>query len=276
MVVLASGTFARVGVLTRGEIERFVAEGFVRLDAAFTRELASAAVDGLWELLDEDRDDPSTWTSPVSRIAGAASPALDAAIAGPRLCGAIDQLVGAGRWRPRQHGYGSFPVRFPSVTDPGDAGWHIDGSFEHGDAPPPWNYWVNERSRGRALLLLMLFSDVGEVDAPTRIRVGSHLDVAAVTGDLGDEGAPFVDVAARAGHAEGRPEVLATGRAGDVYLCHPFLVHAASFPHRGERPRFIAQPPVEFADGLDGYDLDDPSADWSPVATAIRRGRDRL
>ena len=30
---------------------------------------------------------------------------------------------------------------------------------------------------------------------------------------------------------------LATGQAGDVILCHPFLVHAASWPHTGRHPR---------------------------------------
>ena len=30
---------------------------------------------------------------------------------------------------------------------------------------------------------------------------------------------------------------LAVGDAGDVYLCHPFLVHAASYPHTGVVPR---------------------------------------
>jgi len=48
--------------------------------------------------------------------------------------------------------------------------------------------------------------------------------------------------AARA--SEHRPVKLATGRAGDVFLCHPFLVHAASWPHRGRFPRMIAQPAV--------------------------------
>ena len=37
------------------------------------------------------------------------------------------------------------------------------------------------------------------------------------------------------------PEALATGPAGTVYLCHPFLVHAAQ-PHRGSRVKFMAQP----------------------------------
>ena len=31
-----------------------------------------------------------------------------------------------------------------------------------------------------------------------------------------------------------------TGAAGDVYLCHPFLVHAAQ-RHRGSSPRVLSQ-----------------------------------
>ena len=46
---------------------------------------------------------------------------------------------------------------------------------------------------------------------------------------------------ARTATREGR--ALATGDAGTVYLCHPFLVHAAQ-PHRGTLPRFMAQPPL--------------------------------
>lgn len=41
----------------------------------------------------------------------------------------------------------------------------------------------------------------------------------------------------------GLPETTATGAAGTVYLCHPFLVHAGQ-PHRGTTPRFLAQPPL--------------------------------
>jgi hypothetical protein len=41
----------------------------------------------------------------------------------------------------------------------------------------------------------------------------------------------------------GMPEATATGVAGTVFLCHPFLVHAAQ-RHRGATPRFLAQPPL--------------------------------
>jgi hypothetical protein len=56
---------------------------------------------------------------------------------------------------------------------------------------------------------------------------------------------PFPRAAAMAAEAStDRPTALATGRAGDVILCHPFLVHAASWPHTGRQPRAMAQPGV--------------------------------
>jgi hypothetical protein len=73
---------------------------------------------------------------------------------------AFDQLVGPGRWRPRHHP-SLFVIRFPSTDDPGDTGRHIDGSFDVGG-----EWWVNLHSRGRALLMLFLFTDVGPDDAP--------------------------------------------------------------------------------------------------------------
>jgi hypothetical protein len=52
-----------------------------------------------------------------------------------------------------------------------------------------------------------------------------------------------------------------------VFLCHPFIVHTATWPHQGTTPRLMAQPGVEVPDGfaLDG-------SDPSPVARAIVKG----
>jgi hypothetical protein len=71
----------------------------------------------------------------------------------------------------------------------------------------------------------------------------------------------------RAATAESR-EALATGPAGTVYLCHPFLLHAAQ-RHRGTEPRFMAQPPLCPAEPLQLYREDHR---YSPVETAIRLG----
>jgi hypothetical protein len=128
---------------------------------------------------------------------------------------------------------------------------------------------LNLHSRARALLLLFLLSDVSEADAPTRIRVGSHLLVPPALADAGREGLPFERIVTRLGGLEQLPVALATGAAGDVFLCHPFLVHAASWPHRGRRPRFMAQPGLDLAEPLQ---LERADGDYSPVERAIRAG----
>jgi hypothetical protein len=122
-------------------------------------------------------------------------------------------------------------------------GWHVDVSFGL-DNPDFMEWRANLRSRGRILLMLFLFSDVSEADAPTRIRVGSHRDITRQLAAAGEEGLSLRDLAADGFAASARrAEVLATGSAGDVYLCHPFLVHAAQM-HRGREARFMAQPPL--------------------------------
>jgi Phytanoyl-CoA dioxygenase (PhyH) len=246
------------------DIERFIADGFLHLEGAFARSTAAECVDILWEHMDVDRTDPTTWTRPVVRVDGSAAKPFTDAINTPLLIDTIDALVGPDRWLPRTEGYGTFPVRFPSEADPGDAGWHIDGSFGEG----PF-YRVNFVSKGRALLLLMLFSDVGPDDAPTRIRVGSHLDVSRALVGVGDNGC-FFDVG-RAPAAADRPVITATGRAGDVFVCHPFLMHAASWPHRGTQPRFIGQPCIHHAAGEWLGRFEYGRADPSPVERAVLR-----
>ena len=246
------------------QIEAFVQDGYVRIDGAFPRAVADAARAMLWRDTGCDPDDPSTWTRPVIRLGMYAQPPFVEASNTPALRAAFDALVGEGRWWPRDS-LGTFPVRFPSPADPGDTGWHIDVSF--GYEQPDFLTWrANIDSKGRALLLLFLFSDVGDDDAPTRIRAGSHLDVARTLAPAGEAGLSLGALAADGfEESAGRPERLATGDAGTVYLCHPFLVHAAQ-PHRGRRPRFVAQPPLLPRDprGLDRVH------GTAPVERAIR------
>jgi hypothetical protein len=251
--------------LTEADIRRFVRDGFVRIDRAFPRDLADEARAILWRDTRCDPDDPATWTRPIIRLGMYEQRPFVAAADTPVLRAAFDQLVGAGRWLPCRS-VGTFPVRFPSPDEPGDAGWHIDMSFGY-ESPDFMSWRANVTSRGRALLLLLLFSDVGEADAPTRLRVGSHLDIARALAPAGEGGLSLRELAARGfEESAGHPEAAATGEAGTAYLCHPFLVHAAQ-PHRGARPRFMAQPPLLPREPLC---LTRAEADTSPVEAAIR------
>ncbi len=249
--------------LSDGQVAGFIEDGFVRIDNAFAPELAAEARAILWQAMGLSPDQPSGWTQPVVRLGLFTDPPLLAAANTPRLHAAYDALVGSGRWLAPA-AVGTFPVRFPSPDDPGDTGWHVDVSF--GTEDPDFMQWrVNILSRGRALLMLLLFSDVGEADAPTRIKIGSHRQIARRLLPHGSAGLTLRELAAD-GFAESRncPETSAIGPAGTVYLCHPFLVHAAQ-AHRGTAPRFLAQPPLLPAHGFM------PDLPPSPVQLAIRQ-----
>ncbi|GAA0558345.1 phytanoyl-CoA dioxygenase family protein [Chitinophaga japonensis] len=254
-------------VLNQQQIARFIHEGFVRIDNAFPAALAAAARDILWQDLPADPDDPATWTQPVIRLGMYTQPPFVAAANTPVLHRAFDQLAGPGKWMPCK-AMGTFPVRFPSPDDPGDAGWHVDVSFAGADAHNYLEWRVNRYSKGRALLMLFLFSDVGEQDAPTRIRPGSHLEVARELSAEGEGGLSLGELAARLAERPEGKVTLATGKAGTVYLCHPFLVHAAQ-PHHGREPRFLAQPPLFWKEGPGAGGIDNED---TPVAAAIRLG----
>jgi hypothetical protein len=246
------------------DIALFVRDGFVRIDEAFSTHTAEQARAILWKATGCDPDDPSTWSRPVVRLDQFSQAPFREVANTPKLRAAFDQLVGPGRWYPRDS-LGTFPVRFPSDEAPGDDGWHIDVSFGH-EHPDFMEWRANVSSKGRALLMLFLFSDVGADDASTRIRVGSHIDVARQLAPAGELGLTLRDLAADgfASSAQ-RREVLALGKAGTVYLCHPFLVHAAQ-RHRGTVPRFMAQPPLMPREPLS---LSRTDRDYSPVEQAI-------
>jgi hypothetical protein len=249
-------------MLTNEQVEAFVEDGFVRLPGAVPRATVDQCRAELWQASGCDPDDPSTWTEPVVRLGGIATPPFRAAANMPELHEAYDQLVGPGRWQAPM-GLGTFPLRFPSDKEPGDDGWHLEASF----AGDQGENRVNLRSRGRALLMLFLFSEVGPDDAPTRVRIGSHLDVPQLLADSGDEGREWFPLCGDAVPlSEGRQETSVTGEAGDVFLCHPFLIHAAQ-PHHGQVPRFMAQPPL-FPTGL----LDLTGTSPTPVERAVLKG----
>ncbi|HET6875341.1 MAG TPA: phytanoyl-CoA dioxygenase family protein [Acidimicrobiales bacterium] len=254
-------------MLTAVEIDDFVEQGFVALRSAFPRDLAERIRRTAAVQLDVELADPASWDRPVIRGLVTGEAVAEAA-GSSRLMEAVGQLIDPDAWYPRPD-LGAFVVRFPTDVDPGDTGWHIDSSYRP-DGDERW--FVNYRSRSRGLLMLCLLSDVGQDDAPTRLLPGSHLEMPKRLAPAGEAGLP----GAHAGQSSRIPlpdtdgdVAVATGEAGDVYLCHPFLVHAAGWPHPVEKPRFISQPPISLAGSVN---LDGRSEQLSPVARAIRRG----
>jgi len=244
------------------DLAGFARDGYVAIRGAVGTETAAACRKAIWGWLNGQgvrADDAATWPT-LAEIGDLTGRPFAAAGTAPALTAAYDELIGPGRWTRQVNPGGAVVVRFPS-EDRANAGYHIEGSY-HG----PGGYWANVRSRARGLLALFLFTDVGPDDAPTRLVCGSHLYVPPFLAPYGEAGT-LADAELWRPSVLCRPTAHATGRAGDVYLCHPFIVHTATWPHRGTTPRMIAQPVIPVRDGftLDG-------SDPSPVAQAIVAG----
>ncbi len=256
-------------ILSALQLDHFIADGFVKLEGAFSRATAEACRAILWRDLGLSPDRPEDWKEPVMRLGMYADAPFREVLGSARLHGALDQLAGGGRW-VLPGAMGTMVVRFPIGT-PWDDGWHVDASFPPDNDPASQDYFqwrVNYRSRARSMLMLFLFSDCGPDDAPTRVRVGSHMPMTRQLVTHGEAGISLADLAQEGFASSDDCEVaLATGEAGTVWLLHPLMVHAAQ-AHHGREPRFIAQPGLGWKDGPD---LDGASPVERAIAMALGR-----
>ena len=292
--------------LTTEQIEQFMEKGYVVVKGAFPHEAAMEAQSYLWSKLEEKanimRDDPATWNEPMVNLRETfRNEAFDCCNT-ERFANAIEDLTGEGRVRQRfvagetdeLPGWGWWPVNFASGADqPWNVptnGWHWDGiHFRH---------YVDAPDQG--LLCLCLFSDIGPRGGGTLIVEGSHRPVARFLArypdgiELGDgirefvSGHPYIsELTGRSGEPMSAEERIAkfmnqvytdedghrlrvletTGAAGDVILCHPFLLHAASPNHSGN-VRFMCNRTSPLKEKL-ALNRDNPNGE-TPLERSIR------
>lgn len=224
------------------QLERFVRDGWVLLEAGFAPEAAAWGRAVLWDRIGLSPDDRSSW--PAGRVwvqeVLSDEPFL-AARNSARVRMAFDQLAGSGRWFTPYDGLGWWPIRFPGThTLAGELAWHVDGGG--------WKHHLNSPEQG--LLPIFLFSDVEPCGGATLMASGSHQVVASVLADAPSEGLDYDEIAESVYEIQPQFEVAeATGSAGDVYLCHPLLMHRASI-NLGDQPRFIANPAISLKEPM--------------------------
>jgi hypothetical protein len=250
--------------LSAAQVAAFEERGHVRLRGAFPREVALQLQQRMWAELQKDfgidGDDRDTWYQPQRSLRGAKWDPLQRVIATDSLVGAIDALLGPGRWQvPTNWGVVlvTFPDRTRERTLP-TSGWHYD--FDLG----------NNAISPSGLLVFTFFSTVGSRGGGTLIVEGSHRLLRLFSESLSPDERrsdhhalrrrfsrhdPWLRALAGASSApkdrigyfmretqevRGVPVRVAelTGEPGDAILCHPLMLHVSA-PNRSAAPRFM-------------------------------------
>lgn len=252
-------------VLSFSDIAHFDQHGYIYFPAAFSRTDALTMQDILWTQMREqnkiERDKRSTW--PAGAWSGVKDHAsLERGIATPRLCGAINQLIGEKTWHIPDR-WGGYLITFPTQVS---QAWELTSKDWHWDDTLINHFGL----RNTGLFIFTLLADLKPRGGGTLLVSGSHRLIEQFFHRLSPEDQRLkqkllksrfalshpwlVELTSNTDQSPNRIQrfmqettevdkvpvkvVQVTGEAGDAYLCHPAIFHTAS-PNHADVPRFM-------------------------------------
>lgn len=247
--------------LTDEQVETFLTRGFVLVKNAFSQEQAEAWSAQTFTRLGYDANDPATWRE--ARIHMPTHERVPVQEISAKAWGAICDLCGGAERVKEPCSWGNgFIVNLGSPGDdeawrPPSAevpGWHKDGDW--------FRHFLDSPEQG--LLTIVLWSDVQPKGGATFVAGDSVGVVARFLMEHPDGVLPggfdFTDMI-----RECSDFFEATGEAGDVYLLHPYILHASS-RNALRQPRLITNPAVSLREPMQ---FDRPDGNYSLVEQAI-------
>jgi len=249
-------------MLTPQQREQFLAEGHIVIKGAFPREASLQWVREECARVGYDVDDPRSWRKGYERMElSRHEPLADYA---PAAWQASCDLMGGEERVKNRPSISLFAMNFKQGADtpykPPSAessGWHKDG----------WHFLHFLDSPEQGLLGIPLFTDVLPQGGATFLAVDSVPVIARYLA-AHPEGVGPDDFDTKALLAECHDFREATGEAGDVYLLHPYMLHAVG-QNVLQRPRAITNLCYELREPMT---LNRPDGDYSPIEAAVLRG----
>ena len=255
-------------VLTAADLENFLAYGFVQLTDCFDTSPGSLAhrwVQDSWIRNGISPGDRTTWPNDKIHMPGTEkalvrefSPKAYAAMC--ELCGGEAQVDAEQTWgNGFIANYGLGRDKEWMAPGPDVPGWHVDGSW--------FLHFLDSPEQG--LLVVVLFSDIHPKGGGTFIACDSIPHVARYLADHPEGVDPYGfpnDDLIRQCHDFRET----TGKAGDVFLLHPFTLHTSSYNHRPEarlmiNPSGLLRTPMR-------YDRRSDGSAYSPMEKLVLRG----
>jgi hypothetical protein len=255
-------------VLSDLDVEHFLTNGYVVVRGCFSPQAAREYTRTIWTRLGYDPEDRSTWAEPTIHMPS--HRVIHVPSFAPRAWHAVCELVGGPERISASKPYtwdDGFVVNLGEGADrpwtPATAaspGWHADGDF--------FRHFLDSPEQG--LATLVLWSDVRHQGGATFLAADSVAPVARFLaahpsgltppgtphrGQRDGSRSPNLNYATLA--AECRKFAEADGSVGDVYLLHPFLLHAIA-QNVLRDVRIITNPPLTLAEPM-RFDRADPS-----------------
>jgi len=247
------------GLLSEEDRQTFCTEGYVVVREAFDEETAARCADLVWQEMRAqcgiEREDASTWP-PIKCKLGVTFREGDgepwSGVFKQRLLPVLREICGEEGVDEGALGCGWWMCTFPREARAGEewgaeGAWHVDGhDYDHYAFSPEVG-----------LVAIMLFTDIDEGGGGTALAGGSHADALKVLLAHGLGGCRNTALAretlASKNYSYSYAEI--TGKAGDVVLLHPCLLHARSAnlaPSGGKgRVRLMAHPKIRLRRPMD-------------------------
>jgi hypothetical protein len=250
--------------LTEREVDHFIRHGYVVVKDCFDPASAQPWMDRAWVRFGYDRDNPAEWTEKRIHLSQLAS--VDAREFAPRAWDAAVQLLGGEDrlelpWKWNDGFIANLGVGDDRPWQPPSAelaGWHKDGDF--------FRHFLDSPEQG--LLTIVLWTDMHHQGGGTYIAADSVPVIARYLAEH-PEGVLFTDFDFQALTRQCTNFIELTGRAGDVVLMHPYMLHATS-QNVIKHGRLITNPPITLREPMQ-FDRQDPG-EFSPVERAVLLG----
>lgn len=268
------------GVLSDEQRRCFHEDGFVRLAGALDIAVVTRMRDRLWHLLEHRgslRSDPSTWRHEhglhLQRVRDSDPDPRDCR----PLVEVLDELIGAGSWHTSRS-WGNVLVTFPNAAtwDVPHRPWHLDYPY---DLPRDAIWGAN---------VFLFLDEVPPRGGGTVVLRGSPRLTAQFVERLRpaqrtqkqyrtafDASDPYLKALSDPADTEDRVQRFAevdtdvdgvwtrvvelTGQAGDLVLCHPWLIHNVA-PNALDRPRLMRVIRVHHVEALKRFGSGEPEA----------------
>jgi hypothetical protein len=247
-------------ILDEDQVGHFLDKGYVRIPGCFARDLADEWRAFAFKRLGYDPGDPTSWAEP--RVHMPRMNTVDVADFAPNAwAGMCDLMGGADRIKqPVTWADGficNFNIRADEPWQPPSAdvpGWHKDGDW--------FKHFLDSPEQG--LLTIVIWSDILPESGGTFVATDSVGHIARYLVNY-PEGVYNKD--AQFGKLIHECERFGeiTGEVGDVFLIHPYALHAASGNPSG-RARFITNPAVSLNEPMC---FNRPDGDYSLVEQAV-------